>query len=77
MNAPDIAAGCKLTGGSWRSAYDNLVVNDAGRLDVDHFLAHLQPLTDDTGTHRPVLSSPAHTRGRLPQTPQAQTPPHT
>ncbi|MER5775498.1 hypothetical protein ABT144_14610 [Streptomyces sp. NPDC002039] len=37
--APQVAAGCKLTGGSWRSAYDNLVVADAGRLDVDHFLS--------------------------------------
>ncbi|OEJ35349.1 HNH endonuclease family protein [Streptomyces subrutilus] len=36
--APQVAAGCKLTGGSWRSAYDNLVVTDAGRLDVDHFV---------------------------------------
>jgi hypothetical protein len=38
MNAPEVAAGCKLTGGSWRSAYDGLVVSDAGRLDVDHFV---------------------------------------
>ncbi|WP_328966251.1 HNH endonuclease family protein [Streptomyces virginiae] len=36
--APQVAAGCKLTGGSWRSAYDNLVVTDAARLDVDHFV---------------------------------------
>ncbi|MFD3612163.1 HNH endonuclease family protein [Streptomyces atroolivaceus] len=38
VNAPEVAAGCKLTGGSWRSAYDNLVVSDASRLDVDHFV---------------------------------------
>ncbi|MFE1190115.1 HNH endonuclease family protein [[Kitasatospora] papulosa] len=38
VNAPQVATGCKLTGGSWRSAYDGLVVNDAGRLDVDHFV---------------------------------------
>ncbi|MFF4371476.1 HNH endonuclease family protein [Streptomyces sp. NPDC001594] len=36
--APQIAAGCKLTGGSWRSAYDDVVVTDAARLDVDHFV---------------------------------------
>ncbi|MFE9933559.1 HNH endonuclease family protein [Streptomyces sp. NPDC005533] len=36
--APQVAAGCKLTGGSWRSAYDNVVVTDAARLDVDHFV---------------------------------------
>ncbi|MFD9807674.1 HNH endonuclease family protein [[Kitasatospora] papulosa] len=38
VDAPAVAAGCKLTGGSWRSAYDGLVVNDAARLDVDHFV---------------------------------------
>ncbi|UUY52363.1 HNH endonuclease family protein (plasmid) [Streptomyces yangpuensis] len=36
--APQIATGCKLTGGSWRSPYDNVVVTDAARLDVDHFV---------------------------------------
>ncbi|MFJ5548663.1 HNH endonuclease family protein [Streptomyces sp. NPDC093225] len=36
--APQVATGCKLTGGSWRSPYDNVVVTDAGRLDVDHFV---------------------------------------
>ncbi|MEV7729100.1 hypothetical protein AB0P15_30875 [Streptomyces sp. NPDC087917] len=36
--SPEVAAGCRLTGGSWRSAYDDLVVTDAGRLDVDHFV---------------------------------------
>ncbi|MFF3215583.1 HNH endonuclease family protein [Streptomyces sp. NPDC002886] len=38
VTAPQVAIGCKLTGGSWRSPYDNLVVIDAGRLDVDHFI---------------------------------------
>ncbi|MFJ5552940.1 HNH endonuclease family protein [Streptomyces sp. NPDC093225] len=38
LEAPQTAAGCKLTGGSWRSAYDNVVVTDAARLDVDHFV---------------------------------------
>ncbi len=36
--APQVAAGCKLTGGSWRSAYDDVTVTDAARLDVDHFV---------------------------------------
>ncbi|MFE1793653.1 hypothetical protein ACFW7J_35520 [Streptomyces sp. NPDC059525] len=39
VEAPHVAAGCKLTGGSWRSAYDNLIVTDAARLDVDHLLS--------------------------------------
>ncbi|MET9468019.1 DUF1524 domain-containing protein [Streptomyces sp. NPDC006544] len=38
VEAPQVAAGCKLTGGSWRSPYANLIVTDAGRLDVDHFV---------------------------------------
>lgn len=33
-----MAAGCKLIGGSWRSACDNVVVTDAARLDFDHFV---------------------------------------
>ncbi|MFI8930642.1 DUF1524 domain-containing protein [Streptomyces sp. NPDC053474] len=36
--APTVAAGCKLAGGSWHSAYDDLTVTDAARLDVDHFV---------------------------------------
>ncbi|MFF3750579.1 HNH endonuclease family protein [Streptomyces sp. NPDC002018] len=36
--APDVSAGCKLAGGSWHSAYDDQVVTDSGRLDVDHFV---------------------------------------
>ncbi|MEV6734236.1 MULTISPECIES: HNH endonuclease family protein [unclassified Streptomyces] len=38
VEAPQVAAGCKLTGGSWRSPYDDVVVTDAARLDVDHFV---------------------------------------
>ncbi|MFG2715312.1 HNH endonuclease family protein [Streptomyces goshikiensis] len=38
VEAPQVAAGCKLTGGIWRSAYDDVVVTDAARLDVDHFV---------------------------------------
>ncbi|AYV32846.1 hypothetical protein EES41_39430 (plasmid) [Streptomyces sp. ADI95-16] len=38
VEAPQVAAGCKLTGGSWRSACDDIVVTDTARLDVDHFV---------------------------------------
>ncbi|MFI0242263.1 HNH endonuclease family protein [Streptomyces sp. NPDC016845] len=38
VQAPEVAAGCKLSGGTWRSAYDGLTVTDAARLDVDHFV---------------------------------------
>ncbi|WP_030688895.1 HNH endonuclease family protein [Streptomyces sp. NRRL B-1347] len=36
--APTVTAGCRLSGGSWHSAYDDLTVTDAARLDVDHFV---------------------------------------
>ncbi|WP_331730341.1 hypothetical protein [Streptomyces sp. NBC_00073] len=38
VEAPQVAAGCKLTDRFWRSAYDNVVLTDAARLDVDHFV---------------------------------------
>ncbi|ROQ23599.1 hypothetical protein EDD98_7548 [Streptomyces sp. PanSC19] len=38
VEAPQVSAGCVLTGGSWLSKYDNVVVTDAARLDVDHFV---------------------------------------
>ncbi|MER5571502.1 hypothetical protein ABT083_35835 [Streptomyces goshikiensis] len=38
VGAPQVAAGCEPTGGTWRSAYDNLVVTDEAGLDVDHFV---------------------------------------
>ncbi|MFB7277182.1 HNH endonuclease family protein [Streptomyces hydrogenans] len=38
VEAPQVAASCALTGGSWLSKYDNIVVTDAARLDVDHFV---------------------------------------
>lgn len=31
--------GCKITAGSWTSAYDGKVVTDAGELDIDHTVA--------------------------------------
>ncbi|MGW1116929.1 hypothetical protein ACWD5B_07450 [Streptomyces tanashiensis] len=39
VEAPQVASGCQLTGGSWLSKYDNVVVTDAARLDVDHFVS--------------------------------------
>ncbi|EFL19839.1 conserved hypothetical protein [Streptomyces sp. C] len=53
VEAPQVAAGCKLTGGSWRSAYDNLVVADAARLDVDHFV----PLAEVYDSEQTVWSA--------------------
>lgn len=36
--APAVAAGCKLTGGSWLSYYDGQEVTDPGALDIDHMV---------------------------------------
>ncbi|WUI43244.1 HNH endonuclease family protein [Streptomyces zaomyceticus] len=38
VEAPQVAERCALAGGSWLSKYDNVVVADAARLDVDHFV---------------------------------------
>ena len=35
---PTIGTGCTLTGGKWLSAYDNVTVEKAGSLDVDHMV---------------------------------------
>ncbi|MER6477145.1 HNH endonuclease family protein [Streptomyces filamentosus] len=37
-SAPDVAAGCKLSGGTWLSYYDGQEVNDPGKLDIDHLV---------------------------------------
>jgi hypothetical protein len=36
---PTLLAGCRLSGGRWWSAYDNLYITDSGSLDIDHFVA--------------------------------------
>ncbi|MGI9116734.1 MAG: HNH endonuclease family protein, partial [Gaiellales bacterium] len=35
---PTILAGCRLSGGRWWSAYDDLFISDSGSLDIDHFV---------------------------------------
>ncbi|MGW4110010.1 HNH endonuclease family protein [Actinosynnema sp. NPDC004786] len=34
-----VGAGCKITGGTWTSAYDNVVVTNASEIDIDHTVA--------------------------------------
>ncbi|MER8098116.1 HNH endonuclease family protein [Streptomyces goshikiensis] len=38
VEAPQVAPGCMMSGGSWLSPYDDVVVTDAAGLDVDHFV---------------------------------------
>ncbi|MGW7517799.1 HNH endonuclease family protein [Streptomyces sp. NPDC054796] len=33
---PEVGPGCKISGGEWRSYYDDAVINDASKLDIDH-----------------------------------------
>lgn len=39
VEAPAVAAGCKLSGGRWNSYYDAAEVTDPGKLDIDHVVA--------------------------------------
>ena len=34
-----VGAGCRLTGGTWRSVYDGKVTHDASTFDIDHVVA--------------------------------------
>ena len=36
--APEQTAPCRLTGGEWYSAYDNLYISSPGGLDIDHLV---------------------------------------
>ncbi|MFC8177010.1 HNH endonuclease family protein [Streptomyces sp. NPDC057325] len=38
VQEPAVAAGCKLTGGTWVSYYDGVEVLEAGKLDIDHMV---------------------------------------
>jgi len=38
VTAPEIGAGCTLTGGNWYSAYDDQYLDAARKLDVDHLV---------------------------------------
>jgi len=38
VKKPTVEKGCVIKGGEWLSVYDNVVVTDAGKLDVDHMV---------------------------------------
>lgn len=38
VTAPTVGPGCKITGGSWRSYYDDTTVTNASGLDIDHMV---------------------------------------
>ena len=39
MIAPTVSASCSLSGGTWRSLYDGLVLTNASDLQIDHLVA--------------------------------------
>ncbi|MEV6332245.1 DUF1524 domain-containing protein [Streptomyces sp. NPDC051909] len=38
IEVPTVGAGCKLSGGLWKSYYDEQLVDDPGKLDIDHMV---------------------------------------
>jgi hypothetical protein len=38
VKKPIVEKGCVIKGGEWLSIYDNVIVTEAGKLDVDHFV---------------------------------------
>ncbi|MFB7398420.1 HNH endonuclease family protein [Streptomyces sp. NPDC056191] len=38
VESPTVTAGCKLSGGLWKSYYDGQEVNDPAKLDIDHMV---------------------------------------
>ena len=38
ITPPTVSSNCRLSGGSWRSAFDSKVIRDFRLLDVDHFV---------------------------------------
>ncbi|MFF8513534.1 HNH endonuclease family protein [Streptomyces sp. NPDC015492] len=38
VEVPTVTAGCKLSGGLWKSYYDGQEVNDPAKLDIDHMV---------------------------------------
>jgi hypothetical protein len=39
VSPPEVGPGCALTGGSWHSYYDDVTVEQASGLDVDHVVS--------------------------------------
>ncbi|MEW1892237.1 HNH endonuclease family protein [Streptomyces sp. NPDC085659] len=52
--APAVEAGCKLTGGTWRSYYDGQEVTSAGSLDIDHMVPLAEAWDSGASTWTPA-----------------------
>lgn len=90
--APEQAAGCKLSGGKWYSAYSNTYVNSASALDLDHLVPlaeswdsgaskwtaqEREAYANDLGDSRSLIAVTAATnRSKADKDPAAWLPPY-
>ncbi|MEV5480000.1 MULTISPECIES: HNH endonuclease family protein [Streptomyces] len=88
---PTVGAGCKITGGVWRSYYDEATVNGPSGLDIDHMVplaeawdsgasqwtaARRQAYANDLGAERSLVAVTAKTnRSKADQDPAEWMPP--
>jgi hypothetical protein len=91
--APTVAAGCRLSGGEWFSAYDGRRFTNASQLDIDHLVplaeawdsgafrwsaARRQAYANDLGVPWALVAvSAASNRSKGDQDPAAWLPPRT
>ncbi len=91
VKAPEQGARCALTGGSWRSYYDEVEVTDAKKLDIDHMVplaeawdsgaydwtpARREAYANDLGAERSLVAVTAKTnRSKADKDPAEWMPP--
>ncbi|MFJ3786326.1 HNH endonuclease family protein [Streptomyces sp. NPDC090093] len=54
VQEPAVAAGCKLSGGTWVSYYDGVEVVEAGKLDIDHMVPLAEAWDSGASTWTPA-----------------------
>ncbi|KPC62522.1 HNH endonuclease family protein [Streptomyces chattanoogensis] len=91
LTPPTVTAGCKLTGGTWSSYYDDKVVEGPSGLDIDHMVplaeawdsgasqwtaARRQAYANDLGSERSLVAVTARSnRQKADQDPATWMPP--
>ncbi|MGW8976197.1 HNH endonuclease family protein [Streptomyces platensis] len=91
VTQPTIGAGCKITGGTWRSYYDDTTVQGTSGLDIDHMVplaeawdsgasqwtaARRQAYANDLGAERSLITATAKSnRSKADQDPAQWMPP--
>ncbi|OSY38301.1 HNH endonuclease [Streptomyces platensis] len=91
VTEPTVGAGCKITGGTWRSYYDETTVAGPSGLDIDHMVplaeawdsgasqwtaARRQAYANDLGAERSLVAVTAKTnRSKADQDPAEWMPP--